>query len=57
VLEPGAEAGEVVASAYYFRLEPGQNGARVAASGRIRQVLLRDHDAWRVRRHAVISDF
>jgi ketosteroid isomerase-like protein len=57
VVEPGAEAGEVVASAYYFRLEPGPDGARVAASGRIRQVLLRDHDAWRVRRHTVISDF
>lgn len=51
------DAGELHATGYYFRLEPGAQGPVVATSGRIEQVLSRADGWWQVRRHRVITDF
>ncbi|WP_158221069.1 nuclear transport factor 2 family protein [Kineosporia sp. R_H_3] len=56
VLEgPGAD-GPLRATVYYFRLEPGDAGPVVAASGRLEEVVVRDGDRWRVVRHTIVSD-
>lgn len=49
--------GAVEAAAYYFRLEPGADGPTVTLSGRLRQVVVREGESWRVRRHEVVTDF
>ncbi len=56
VTQPGAE-GALEAAAYYFRLEPGQDGPVVATTGRLHQVVVREADVWLVRRHEIITDF
>lgn len=43
--------------AYYFRLQPGDQGPYVATSGRLRQVVRRDADGWQVLEHAIVTDF
>lgn len=45
------------ATVYYFRLQPGESGPQVAASGRLNEVVVRDGDRWRVIRHSIVSDF
>ena len=55
-LEP-LEGGELSATVYYFRLQPGESGPYVAASGRLNEVVAREGDRWRVIRHSIVSDF
>jgi ketosteroid isomerase-like protein len=45
------------ATVYYFRLQPSDAGPVVAASGRLREVVRRDGDRWRVLGHSIVSDF
>ena len=49
--------GEISATVYYFRLQPGESGPYVAASGRLNEVVVREGDRWRVIRHSIVSDF
>ena len=56
LVEP-LEGGELSATVYYFRLQPGESGPYVAASGRLNEVVVRDGDRWRVIRHSIVSDF
>ena len=56
VTGPGAD-GTLEAAVSYFRLEPGADGPVVTTSGRLRQVVLRDGEVWRVRRHEIVADF
>jgi len=51
------EGGEISATVYYFRLQPGESGPYVAASGRLNEVVAREGDRWRVIRHSIVSDF
>lgn len=53
---PGPDGGWR-ASVYYVRLEPGDGGPVLAASGRLEEDLLPDGDRWRVVRHTIVSDF
>jgi ketosteroid isomerase-like protein len=56
VTGPAAD-GTLEAAASYFRLEPGEDCPVVTTSGRLRQVVIRDGDGWRVRRHEIVTDF
>lgn len=51
------DAGALMASAYYVRLEAGSPDARIAASGRLTQTVLPEGTSWRVLHHHIISDF
>lgn len=51
------DEGEIHATGYYFRLEPGTDHPVIATSGRIEQVLVRVHERWQVRQHRIITDF
>lgn len=42
---------------YYFRLQPGDSGPYVAASGRLRETVRRDGDRFAVLGHSIVSDF
>jgi len=56
LVEP-LEGDEISATVYYFRLQPGESGPYVAASGRLNEVVAREGDRWRVIRHSIVSDF
>jgi hypothetical protein len=56
LVEDPDTAGVRVATVHCFRLEPADTGARTAASGRLRQLLVDGGDRWRVVRHSIISD-
>jgi len=56
VTGPNAD-GTLDAAASYFRLEPGEDGPVVTTSGRLRQVVIREGEGWRVRRHEIVTDF
>jgi hypothetical protein len=45
------------ATVYYFRLQPGDAGPYVAASGRLREVVRRAGERWQVLGHSIVSDF
>ncbi len=58
LLVDGPDAdGVYEATVYYFRLQPGDSGPYVAASGRLREVIRRDGDRWQVLGHSIVSDF
>lgn len=57
IVEDSDSGDEVTARVYYFRLQPSDSGPRVAASGRLEQVVIRAGTRWQVLSHSIISDF
>lgn len=51
------DEGRYAATAYYFRLQPGESGPVIATSGRLVESLARVGGGWRIIERAIITDF